>query len=179
MAKTLFDAEIGFRVEVCLNLVPCAGAIGWRKAGGATPGPLVQQWASCLTAHVGSDPVHQETGTLRLDQPFGREYTIGAQKLPFLNEAARHAVSEALAQRQARPSGQSLIRPCAGKLSWPRRRERSSEEIFANLNARCGAIRPQIIAPGSPRRTLTLQACELHQLLSAGWTMECHHARLN
>jgi hypothetical protein len=115
MAKTLFDAEIGFRVEVCLNLVPCAGAIGWRKAGGATPGPLVQQWASCLTAHVGSDPVHQETGTLRLDQPFGREYTIGAQKLPFLNEAARHAVSEALAQRQARPSGQSLIRPCAGK----------------------------------------------------------------
>ena len=106
MAKTLCDAETGFRVEVCLNLAPYAGAIGWRKAGGATPGPLVQQWASCLTAHVGSDPVHQGTGTLRLDQPFGREYTIGAQKLPFLNEAPRHAGPSHLA---AQPMGSEFV----------------------------------------------------------------------
>jgi hypothetical protein len=29
-----------------------------QEAGGATPGPLVQQWADDLIAHVGSDAVH-------------------------------------------------------------------------------------------------------------------------
>ena len=31
-----------------------------QEAGGATPGPSVQQWAADLIAHAGSDPVHQD-----------------------------------------------------------------------------------------------------------------------
>jgi hypothetical protein len=44
-----------------------------KEAGGATPGPLVQQWADDLTAHVGSDPVHPGLRpALRSDQPIAR-----------------------------------------------------------------------------------------------------------
>src|SRR5258707_4476530 len=43
-----------------------------KVAGGATPGSSVQQWAADLTAHVGSDPVHQSfVPALRSDQPNG------------------------------------------------------------------------------------------------------------
>jgi hypothetical protein len=44
-----------------------------KVAGGATPGPSVQQWAADLIAHVGSDPVHQSfVPALRSDQPNSR-----------------------------------------------------------------------------------------------------------
>jgi hypothetical protein len=44
-----------------------------QEAGGATPGPSVQQWAADLIAHAGSDPVHQSfVPALRSDQPNSR-----------------------------------------------------------------------------------------------------------
>ncbi len=46
-----------------------------KVAGGATPGPSVQQWAADLIALVGSDPVHRSfVPALRSDQPNCRRY---------------------------------------------------------------------------------------------------------
>jgi hypothetical protein len=81
-----------------------------RAAGGATPGPSVQQWAADLIAHVGSDPVQQScVPALKVGPTTRRKNVFSRRRLlafaPRLRPWSRAVLKEAAERQQAVPHG--------------------------------------------------------------------------